>query len=84
MFVVLVFGIFDFFLLQELGSHLQREGRVWKEDCLAIIRKVTEIISNEPNLLRLNDPITGRGFFCGLQFSNIRFFLFGGVLGFRV
>lgn len=51
---------FELCVLQELRAHLQREGRVWKEDCLEIIRKVTEITSNEPNLLRLNDPITGR------------------------
>lgn len=44
---------------QELRNHLQREGRLTKEDCLDLIKAVTELTSNEPNLLRLNDPVTG-------------------------
>ncbi|KAL8270594.1 hypothetical protein Esti_005493 [Eimeria stiedai] len=62
----------------ELRSHLQREGRVWKEDCLEIVRKVTEVVSNEPNLLRLNDPITVVGDIHGQYYDLLKLLDVGG------
>ncbi|KAL8438477.1 hypothetical protein Efla_002227 [Eimeria flavescens] len=62
----------------ELRSHLQREGRVWKEDCLEIVRKVAEVVSNEPNLLRLNDPITVVGDIHGQYYDLLKLLDVGG------
>ncbi|EPR61119.1 protein phosphatase 2B catalytic subunit, calcineurin family phosphatse superfamily protein [Toxoplasma gondii TgCatPRC2] len=63
---------------QELKSHLQREGRLSKEDCLELIKNVTEITSNEPNLLRLNDPITVVGDIHGQFYDLLKLLDVGG------
>lgn len=61
-----------------LRDHLKREGRVRKEDCLDIIKKVIDIVSNEPNLLRLKDPITIVGDIHGQYYDLLKLLEVGG------
>lgn len=42
-----------------LKTHIFREGRVLKTHCLELIKRVSDITTTEPNLLRLTAPITG-------------------------
>lgn len=43
-----------------LKNHFYREGRLTDEQALHIIRTTTEILRNEPNLLEVDAPITGK------------------------
>lgn len=43
---------------RELRDHLQKEGRISKENCMRIISQTALLITQEPNLLELSDPIT--------------------------
>lgn len=45
--------------IQNLKKHLLREGRVNPKDGMRLINKAAEILRDEPNLLQLQDPITG-------------------------
>jgi hypothetical protein len=44
--------------LQFLKQHFYREGRLSEDQALWIIRKGTEILKSEPNLLEMDAPIT--------------------------
>ena len=44
--------------LQLLMEHLKREGKIATEAILLLITKVTEIMTHEPNVVRLDDPVT--------------------------
>ncbi|KAI9267971.1 serine/threonine-protein phosphatase 2B catalytic subunit A1 [Phascolomyces articulosus] len=46
--------------LQFLKDHFYREGRLSEEQAIYIINKGTEILRQEPNLLHLPAPITGK------------------------
>ena len=46
--------------IQNLKKHLLREGRINPKDAIRLINKAAEILRDEPNLLQLQDPITGR------------------------
>eukprot|EP01057_Protomagalhaensia_wolfi_P005730 Protomagalhaensia_wolfi_Nauph_80__5729@NODE_68_length_4033_cov_20_317977_g54_i0_p1_GENE_NODE_68_length_4033_cov_20_317977_g54_i0NODE_68_length_4033_cov_20_317977_g54_i0_p1_ORF_typecomplete_len491_score86_20Metallophos/PF00149_28/5_5e37Metallophos_2/PF12850_7/7_2e05_NODE_68_length_4033_cov_20_317977_g54_i05452017 len=61
-----------------LQSHCFREGRVAKEHCLHIIRRVSAITSCEPNLLRLQDPITVVGDIHGQYYDLMKLLEIGG------
>ncbi|SCM23191.1 serine/threonine protein phosphatase 2B catalytic subunit A, putative [Plasmodium chabaudi chabaudi] len=61
-----------------LMEHLRKEGRVKKEDCIDIIKKVIDIVSNEPNLLRLQDPITIVGDIHGQYYDLLKLLEVGG------
>ncbi|GAW79006.1 serine/threonine protein phosphatase 2B catalytic subunit A [Plasmodium gonderi] len=61
-----------------LRDHLRKEGRIRKEDCLDIIKKVIDIVSNEPNLLRLQDPITIVGDIHGQYYDLLKLLEIGG------
>jgi len=61
-----------------LRSHLAREGKVRKEVCLELIKKVSDITSTEPNLLRLKDPITVVGDIHGQFFDMLKLLDVGG------
>ncbi|SBT86996.1 serine/threonine protein phosphatase 2B catalytic subunit A, putative [Plasmodium malariae] len=61
-----------------LREHLKKEGRIRKEDCLDIIKKVIDIVSNEPNLLRLQDPITIVGDIHGQYYDLLKLLEVGG------
>jgi serine/threonine-protein phosphatase 2B catalytic subunit len=42
-----------------LKNHFYREGRVTEDQALFIIKKGSEILRQEPNLLDVDAPITG-------------------------
>lgn len=61
-----------------LKSHLNREGKVRKEDCLELIKRVSDITGTEPNLLRLKDPITVVGDIHGQFYDMLKLLDVGG------
>ena len=44
----------------ELREHLRREGRLHKEPLLTLCRRASEIMREEPNLLKLDQTITSK------------------------
>jgi len=64
--------------LDMLQAHLLKEGRLEINDALKICYKVGEIMKKEPNLLRLNDPVTIAGDIHGQYFDLMRLFHVGG------
>jgi len=64
--------------LPNLRAHLQKEGRLRREDGLQIISMAQKVYSQEPNLLRLNDPITVCGDVHGQFFDLLRLMEAGG------
>ncbi|EZG59054.1 serine/threonine-protein phosphatase, partial [Gregarina niphandrodes] len=61
-----------------LRAHCLKEGRLSISDCLLLINRVTSILSAEPNLLTLQDPITVVGDIHGQYFDLIRLLEIGG------
>jgi len=61
-----------------LRSHLAREGRVSKETCLELVKRVSDVTMSEPNLLRLKDPITVVGDVHGQFFDMLKLLDVGG------
>lgn len=41
-----------------LMEHMKKEGRIAKEHCEKILRDTYDLIKEEPNLMKLNDPVT--------------------------
>ncbi|EZG68220.1 serine/threonine-protein phosphatase [Gregarina niphandrodes] len=64
---------------QLLQDHFLRQGQVSKETCLHIIRRVSAITSCEPNLLRLEDPITVVGDIHGQFYDMAKLLEVGGA-----
>lgn len=48
-----------------LKDHFYREGRLTEEQALFILKKGTEVLRQEPNLLEVGAPITGNLFRIG-------------------
>eukprot|EP00922_Rhytidocystis_sp_ex-Travisia-forbesii_P041810 GHVS01062478.1.p1 GENE.GHVS01062478.1~~GHVS01062478.1.p1 ORF type:complete len:528 (+),score=71.72 GHVS01062478.1:163-1746(+) len=63
---------------RNLKAHLTREGRVQQEDCMDIIKKLSDIAGAEPNLLRLKDPITVVGDIHGQYYDMLKLLDVGG------
>eukprot|EP00918_Siedleckia_nematoides_P096672 GHVU01212076.1.p1 GENE.GHVU01212076.1~~GHVU01212076.1.p1 ORF type:complete len:508 (+),score=108.41 GHVU01212076.1:110-1633(+) len=61
-----------------LKQHLFREGKMTKEMILDLIKKVVNITSQEPNLLRLKDPITVVGDIHGQFYDLLKLLNVGG------
>lgn len=61
-----------------LKQHMQKEGRVSKEHCMDLIKRVSDITSAEPNLLRLSAPITVVGDIHGQYYDMIKLLDVGG------
>jgi len=59
-------------LLKNLKNHLCKEGRLLKSDALKIIKTAASLFSDEPNLLRLRDPIAVCGDVHGQFFDLMR------------
>jgi len=58
--------------LENLKTHLQREGRLLKKDAIHIVLTAKEKFRQEPNLLILEDPITVCGDIHGQFFDLLR------------
>eukprot|EP00747_Dinoflagellata_sp_TGD_P220853 gnl/TRDRNA2_/TRDRNA2_92772_c0_seq1.p1 gnl/TRDRNA2_/TRDRNA2_92772_c0~~gnl/TRDRNA2_/TRDRNA2_92772_c0_seq1.p1 ORF type:complete len:568 (+),score=111.30 gnl/TRDRNA2_/TRDRNA2_92772_c0_seq1:130-1704(+) len=67
--------------LQLLIDHLALEGVLAKELLLDLVKKAGDLFEAEPNLLKLNDPITVVGDIHGQYFDYIKLLEVGGTPG---
>lgn len=67
--------------LDILRDHLNREGVLSQECLLDLIKKGAALFEAEPNLLKLNDPITVVGDIHGQYFDLVKLFEVGGQPG---
>lgn len=71
-------GIPDIGLLMD---HFNLEGVVCQDFLFDIVKKASELLENEPNLLKLSDPITVVGDIHGQYFDLVKLFSVGGMPG---
>ncbi|CDK24228.1 unnamed protein product [Kuraishia capsulata CBS 1993] len=68
-------GLPDYHYLQE---HFLKEGRLSEQQVLKILRMATKILSDEPNILHLDAPITVCGDIHGQFYDLVKLFEIGG------
>jgi len=61
-----------------LRDHLQKEGRITKEDLIKLINDCNKILKNEGNLLHLQDPLTVVGDIHGQFYDMLKILEVGG------
>lgn len=61
-----------------LREHLTREGKLLKCDLLDIINKFIKIVSKEPNIMEMEDPVTVVGDIHGQYYDLLQLFKDGG------
>jgi serine/threonine-protein phosphatase 2B catalytic subunit len=61
-----------------LRDHLAREGRLEKSDLLELINNYVNIIKAEPNILRIQDPVTVVGDIHGQYYDLLKLLEVGG------
>lgn len=61
-----------------LKDHLQKEGRIKKEDLVKLVKDTNNIFKNEGNLLHLQDPLTVVGDIHGQFYDLIKILEVGG------
>jgi serine/threonine-protein phosphatase 2B catalytic subunit len=64
--------------IQFLKQHFYREGRLTEQQALWIIRKGTEVLKAEPNMLEMDAPITVCGDVHGQYYDLMKLFEVGG------
>lgn len=64
--------------ISNLKDHLLKEGRLWKKDAIKLVQTASALFKDEPNLLRLRDPITVCGDIHGQFFDLMRLISTGG------
>ena len=64
--------------IQFLKQHFYREGRLTQEQALWILREGTKVLSEEPNMLEMDAPITVCGDVHGQYFDLMKLFEVGG------
>jgi len=65
-------------IMENLKAHFLREGLLAEQDALDILSKAAAILRKEPNLMRLNDPITVCGDIHGQFYDLIKLLEIGG------
>ncbi len=61
-----------------LRDHLAREGRLEKSDLLELINNFINIIKAEPNIVRIQDPVTVVGDIHGQYYDLLKLLEVGG------
>jgi serine/threonine-protein phosphatase 2B catalytic subunit len=63
---------------QCLRDHLTREGKLKKADLLDLINKFIKVVSQEPNIVEVDDPVTVVGDIHGQYYDLLQLFKVGG------
>jgi len=60
--------------IDRLRKHLLREGRINKSELIEIINEATKILKNEPNVMRIKEPVIIVGDIHGQYYDMIHMF----------